>query len=124
VAHHGWGVIKRNPFASVASLIAIFVGIPGVVSASIYLSGAVEPVWIASHGWVREWGASIIEVQNTQSVAIDRFLRYRLQDDLDKAKADSAAKSSPIVQEKIKDLTNQITKTDARINAAEKAGPK
>ncbi len=108
-------MIKRNPVKTATALFLFFGAIPGGIAGASYVGAAAEPWWFASHDWVREWGAPILKVQNTQAVGIDRFLLFQQQNALANAKADPAAKTSPIVQEKIKNLESQSKDTQARI---------
>lgn len=70
----------------------------------------------ATRMYVHESVGPIKLVQSQQSVSIDRFLLFQLQDSLDKANKDPGAKTSDIVQQRIRDLEKQIKDTQARID--------
>lgn len=118
---------KRNPgkTASVAAaLVSIFIGIPSVVATAHYLSDSFEPQMLANHQWVREWGKPIVLTQSSQSLAIDRFLLFQQQQALSNAMKDPGAGKSPIVEQQIKSLNEQVSQTSSRIKDAEKRGIK
>jgi hypothetical protein len=107
--------LKANPITSIAAIVGIFVGIPGVVSAAVYLSGALEPKWYASHEWVREWGAPILKTQNTQALSFDRFLLYQQQQGVAATKNDPGYGASPKLKEQAEDLEGAVKDTKSRI---------
>lgn len=72
----------------------------------------------ASKVYVHEYVKPVQMTQAQQAVAIDRFLLFQLQDSLDKARHDPAAATSPVVQERIRELQEQIQQTSARIRKA------
>jgi len=69
----------------------------------------------ASRIYVHEYVKPVQFTQAQQAVAIDRFLLYQLQESLDKAKRDPAANTSPVVQERIRELDIQVRETSERI---------
>ena len=111
-------LIKRHPWKIVMAVILFFGAIPAAAGGYNIMIGLVEPYWIASHEWSRELIKPIMVVQNTQAVGMDRFLLYSQQEALAKAKADPAARTSPIVQERIRDLEAQVQDTQDRIAKA------
>ena len=108
---------KRNPYKYIVALATTFVGLP---TAAASYNAYIEPLMPAWHSWVRDQIAPILTAQTSQATSIDRFLLYQLQETLSKTQADPAAKSSPVVQERIKDLQDQITATQSRIDKAGK----
>jgi hypothetical protein len=112
IVHRMIAMIKRNPITSIASLVAIFVGIPGTVAS---YNSYIEPIVPASHNWVREWGNPIILTQNNLATAIDHRLLYEQQKDLEEVKKDPGVATSPVVQQKIKDLEEDVHATQSRI---------
>lgn len=112
-------LIKRNRIKSIVTAVTMLFGLLAVLptgaAGASWLGGVMEPIWYASRGWVRDWGAPIIQVQNTLAVAIDHNLLYQQQKDLEEVKKDPAATSSPTVQKKIKELQDEVQNTSARI---------
>ena len=106
-----WGYIKRNPVRSITAAVVIFGGLPSAVAGANYL----DPIVPAFHYWVIQQLEPLLKVQNTQAVGLDRFLLYQQQNALAAAKADSASKTSPIVQDRVKELEAQSRDTQARI---------
>lgn len=111
-------LVKRHPGKTITGVVLFFGGIPTAAAGYSMMVSFIDPMWPASHGWVREWGAPILQVQNTQALSIDRFLLYQQSEALAKAQADPAFKTSPIVQERIKDLNGQVQDTQRRIEKA------
>ena len=103
--------IKRNPVKAISVAVIIFGGIPSAVAGANYL----DPIIPAFHYWVMQQLEPLLKVQNTQAVGLDRFLLYQQQNALANAKADTASKTSPIVQERVKELEAQSRDTQARI---------
>ena len=103
--------MKRHPISSITAAIIILGGLPGAMAGANYLDPAIP----ALHYWVMQQLEPILKVQNTQAVGLDRFLLYQQQNALAAAKTDSASKTSPIVQERIKELEAQSRDTQARI---------
>jgi hypothetical protein len=105
------GVVKRNPFKSIAVAVTVLGALPtAVAGVEIF-----DPIIPALHYYVREQLEPLLLVQNTQARSIDRFLLYQQTEALSKAKADPAARASPVVQERIKDLEDQARETESRI---------
>ncbi len=102
---------KRNPYKAIALAVAIFGGLPTAVAGFELF----DPIIPALHYYVREQLQPILMVQNTQARSIDRFLLYQQSEALAKAKSDPAAKSSPVVKERVQDLEQQVQDTEARI---------
>ena len=103
--------VKRNPYKFIAVAVAIFGGLPTAVAGFELF----DPIIPALHYYVREQLQPILLVQNTQARSIDRFLLYQQTEALAKAKIDPAARTSPVVQERVKDLEQQVQDTEARI---------
>lgn len=118
---------------AMGKLVTTAAGIGVLASCIIYSSQAwtkLEPYTWPTSGWVRSHIHDQIDsfklketdpikvAQAQQSVAIDRFLLYQLQDTLDKARRDPAAQTSPIVQQRVKDLERQIMDTQIRLSKA------
>lgn len=112
------GSIKRNPVKAITAAVVIFGGIPSAVAGANYL----DPILPAFHYWVLQQLEPLLKVQNTQAVGLDRFLLYQQQNALANAKADSASKTSPIVQDRVKELESQSRDTQARICKATSKG--
>ena len=114
-----FAMVKRNKIKSIVTAVTMLFGLLAVLptgaAGAAWLGGIMEPMWYASHGWVREWGVPIIQVQNTLATAIDHTLLYQQQKDLEEVKKDPAAAQSPTVQNKIKELENEVQSTSARI---------
>lgn len=106
-------------------LVTIAGGVGVIATAIVSTTNAwprVEPYTFATSGYVREHVRSSTDpirvVQSQQSVAIDRFILYQLQESLDKAKKDPAAATSQIVRDRIEQLEDQIKKTEERVRKA------
>jgi aminopeptidase N len=56
--------------------------------------------------------------QNTTTAAVDRLVLIQLKQSLYDAQKDPAASTSPIVQERIAEITAEINRTEARVNAS------
>lgn len=110
-----WTLIKRHPGKAVLTAVVFLGGIPTAAGGYSMLSLWAEPVLPALHYWVLGQLEPILKVQNTQAVGLDRFLLYQQQNALATAKIDPASKTSPIVQERIKELEAQARDTQARI---------
>lgn len=107
--------IKRNPWKA-ATAAAVFLGaVPGAIAG--YNAGfpILDPIIPAVHYWVRDQLLPISDQLNTQAKSIDQYLLFQQREALDKVKAEPAAKSSPTVQDKIKDLQQQINDTEQRL---------
>lgn len=109
-----WSTGVRKSITLTAGAIA---AVAGAITAANSAWPIIDPAIPALHYWVNSQIAPILMVQNTQANAIDRYLLYQQMEALDKAKADSAAATSPIVKERIKDLESQIQDTEARVRA-------
>ena len=107
----GLASVKRNPVKSITAAVILLGGLPSAVAGANYL----DPIIPAFHYWVLQQLEPLLKVQNTQAVGLDRFLLYQQQNALANAKADSASKTSPIVQERVKELESQSRDTQARI---------
>jgi ElaB/YqjD/DUF883 family membrane-anchored ribosome-binding protein len=111
LVNRAMGAVKRNPFKSIAVAVTVLGALPtAVAGVEIF-----DPFTPALHYWVRDQLEPLLLVQNTQARSIDRFLLYQQTEALSKAKADPAARSSPVVQERIKDLQDQANETEERI---------
>ena len=108
-----WFHIKRNKLKYISLSVTIFLGLP---TAAASYNNYIEPNVPAFRYWVRDQLQPLLLVQNTQARSIDRFLLYQQQEALVKAQTDPAAKSSPVVQERIRDLQQQVQDTEARIS--------
>jgi len=110
------GLIKRNPISAIAGLITILVGIPGAIAS---YNVVIEPAIPSLRYWVRDHVAEVVRpivvTQNSQAVAIDRFLLYQQQDAIAKAKADPFVVQSHTAQERVKALEYDAKETQARI---------
>jgi hypothetical protein len=105
------GAVKRNPFKSIAVAVTVLGALPtAVAGVEIF-----DPIIPALHYYVREQLEPLLLVQNTQARSIDRFLLYQQSEALAKAKIDPAARTSPVVQERVKDLEQQVQDTETRI---------
>lgn len=99
---------RLSLLAKVAGFVAAFTGaIVGAAAAWPVL----EPFWYVSRAELRL-------VMDKQAVATDRQTLFQLQEYLDRAKRDPGAATSPIVQDRIRDLERQIEQTTARIQSA------
>lgn len=114
---HGalWSTPTRK---SITSALGGLVLLGGAVKAAAEIWPYVEPIAPAHHAWVRDELAPIMMVQNTQAVSIDRFLLYQTQKELEATKADPGARTSPVVQDRIKSLEQQVKDTATRIHKA------
>lgn len=65
----------------------------------------------------------IKQVQNTQARSLDKFLLFQQQEALAKAKADPAASTSPVVQERVRELEQLVHETESRIKSSDPRQP-
>lgn len=108
-------LVRRHPLKTVAACVVFLGGIPTAAGGYSMLMAWAEPAIPALHYWVLGQLEPIIKIQNTQSIGFDRFLLYQQQNALAAAKNDSASKTSPIVQDRIRELESQARDTQARI---------
>ena len=108
-------LVRRHPLKTIAACVVFLGGIPTAAGGYSMLMAWADPAIPALHYWVLGQLEPLIKVQNTQAVGLDRFLLYQQQNALASAKSDPASKTSPIVQERIKDLESQARDTQARI---------
>ena len=85
--------------------------LPGSVAGWEYVKPAVPIL----HFEMGDILAPVLRTQNTQALSIDRFLLYQQSEALAKAKADPAANSSAVVQERVKELEAIAKDTQLRI---------
>ena len=78
-----------------------------VAASQRYVEKRIAPVEVAQ--------ANIGAAQSHQNVAIDQLLLFQLNQQLRDAQKDPAAESSPIVQQSIRAIQEQIAATQARI---------
>ena len=108
-------LVKRHPLKTLAACVVFLGGVPTAAGGYSMLMAWADPAIPALHYWVLGQLEPILKVQNTQAVGFDRFLLYQQQNALADAKNDPASKTSPIVQERIKELESQAHDTQARI---------
>ena len=114
-----WRTPMRKSITLLAATIAAVTGaITGVNAALPIIEPYRFPMWMTVVEHVEHRLAPVMMVQNTQAIAIDRFLLYQTQKELDQTKKDPAAKTSPVVQERIKSLDQQAKDTAERIHKA------
>ena len=115
--------VKRNPIKANTAFLLWLAAIGGTYTqwdniTAAFWATADHVLWATpsqARQIARDLITPIVVVQNTQAVAIDRFILFQQQDALSKAKSDPAASLSPIVQDKVKELESQIKDTEARI---------
>ena len=108
-------LVRRHPLKTVAACVVFLGGIPTAAGGYSMLMAWADPAIPVWRAYMREQLEPIIKIQNTQAVGIDRFILYQQQNALAAAKSDSASKTSPIVQERIRELESQAKDTQARI---------
>ncbi|MDE2103168.1 MAG: hypothetical protein KGL39_38335 [Patescibacteria group bacterium] len=113
-----WSLIKRHPGKAITTIVVVLGGIPTAAAGYGMVMAFVDSAIPALHYWVDKRLAPVLLAQNTQAVAIDRFILYQQTEALAKAEADPGAAASPIVKERIKNLSEQIAETKARIRKA------
>jgi len=109
------GMIRRNPWKSAFGVLLFLGAIPAAVAGYSTASKVIDPALPALHYWVSAQLAPLRMVQNSQALAIDRFLLWQQQQALEKAQSDPAAKNSPTAQDRIRDLKDEILNTQQRI---------
>ena len=108
-------LVKRHPLKTLAACVVFLGGVPTAAGGYSMLMAWADPALPALHYYVMDRLAPILKVQNTQANSIDRFLLYSQQRDLAVAQSDPAAKTSAIVQGRIRELQEQIQETSDRI---------
>lgn len=103
---------KRWHEASLTSRILLVTSLIGGVTGSIIgiatAAPLIEPYWYVSRAELRQ-------IVDKQAVATDRQSLFQLEEYLNRAKADPGAGNSPIVQQRIISLSNQVKQTKGRI---------
>jgi len=97
------------------SRIGKFAGILGSIFGAIVTGAAawpiIEPIWYVSRGELRQ-------IMDRQAVAQDRQSVIILKGQLDTAKKDPGANSSPIVKERITDIEKDLRDAMGRVQRA------
>lgn len=119
------GKAKRNPLATIATLVGIIAGIPGAAIGLSYSYNVAEPSFLAQHGWVRDHTDDKLKQPLTviaqHAVDIDYLIlkeqRRALSEAKDDLKRDPNSTSAPAV---IDNLQRSIDERQRRLDAATK----
>lgn len=107
-----WG---KTSFAGRVSVItAVIIGVTGSIVGLAHAIPILEPYWYVAQYELRL-------VQSQTAAATDRQTLFQLQDNLERAKKDPAAAKSPTVQNRIRELEDQIKETQERLSRAAKS---
>ena len=111
-----WGTSTRKWITSTSAAI---VGIATVMTTVVVPAYTYYELPVpASQRFVQHVLTPVELAQNEQRAAIDQLLLFQLYQQLDLASKDPAAATSPIVQQRIREIQQQIADTQARINSS------
>lgn len=99
---------SASVFERITILTAIVGGLTGSVIGISQAYPIIEPYWYVARHELRL-------VMDRQAVATDRQTLFQLQEYLTRAEKDPAVRTSPVVQQRIKDLKKQIDETEDRL---------
>ena len=103
------------------NVVGIILSAAAAVATMAGAVAAIPPAWSAlglpdaTKKYVVEQIAPVKLAQNQTTVAVERLLKFQIETQLDQAQKDPAAQTSPVVKQKIQELTDQLQTTNKRI---------